>query len=333
MFEKLMHDRVLHRALALALATGAPLGAQVVQVRATVSEALPHYQPAVLIKGRLEIPCTDALADLGEEWNRGFRKFHREASLVFPPRLSTEAVKALQAGSAPLVIVAREMTAEESKAFQDRYGYLPMRIPVCLDATIVFVNKANPIEAISMEQLDAIYSKSRLGGAPAPAWVWGDLGVKGELAQRPINAYARAEGTATRAAFAGAVLLKGEYRPGIIDKEDSTALAEAVSTDAAGIAFGPMASWFATNKVLPVIPFKGTEARYPTQEMVTRSLYPMPGLFCAYLNRPPGAPVPPAVNETLHFLLAQEGQNEVADVGLLPGPVEFMASALKRLDR
>jgi hypothetical protein len=39
------------------------------------------------------------------------------------------------------------------------------------------------------------------------------------------------------------------------------------------------------------------------------------------------------VNETLHFLLAQEGQNEVADVGLLPGPVEFMASALKRLDR
>ena len=208
-----------------------------------------------------------------------------------------------------------------------------MRIPVCMDATIVFVNKANPITSITMQQLDAIYSKSRLGGAAKPALVWGDLGVQGELATRTINAYARAEGTATRAAFATTALLKGEYRPGIIDREDSSALAEAVSTDAAGIGFGPMASWFATNKTLPVVPYGGTEARYPTQELVTSSKYPMPRLFYAYLNRAPGQPVPAAVNEAAHYLLSQDGQNEVADVGLLPGPVEFMTIALKRLSR
>ena len=310
-----------------------PLQAQSVQVRATVSEALPHYQPSVILNSPLQIPCTDALSDLGDEWNRAFRKYHPAGSLVFLPKLSTEAVVALQNGSAPLVILAREMLAGEMKAFEDKYGYLPMRIPVCMDATIIFVNKANPIAAISMEQLDAIYSKNRLGGAPAPAVVWGDLGVQGELAKRPINAYARAEGTATRASFATQCLLKGPYRPGIIDREDSSALAEAVSTDAAGIGFGPMASWFATNKTLPVVPYAGTEARYPTQEMVTSSKYPMPRLFYAYLNRAPGKPVPPAVNEALHYILAQEGQNEVADVGLLPGPVEFMSIALKRLSR
>ena len=163
--------------------------------------------------------------------------------------------------------------------------------------------------------------------------VWGDLGVQGELAKRPINAYARAEGTATRASFATQTLLKGEYRAGIIDREDSSALAEAVSTDVAGIGFGPMASWFATNKTLPVVPFGTTEARYPTQEMVTSSKYPMPRMFYGYLNRAPGQPVPPAVNEALHYILTQEGQNVVADVGLLPGPVEFMAIALKRLSR
>jgi len=314
-------------------AAGSSLAAQSVQVRATVSETLPHYRPDTVLKGALEIPCTDALTDLGDEWNRGFRKFHPAGSLVFLPKLSTEAVTALQAGSAPLVIIARELTAGEMKAFQDKFGYMPMRIPVCMDATIIFVNKANPITAISMEQLDAIYSKNRLGGAPAAAVVWGDLGVQGELAKRPINAYARAEGTATRASFAVQCLLKGEYRPGIIDREDSSALAEAVSTDAAGIGFGPMAAWFATNKTLPVVPYQATEARYPTQELVTTSRYPMPRLFYAYLNRAPGAPVAPPVNEALHFLLAQEGQNVVADVGLLPGPVEFMAIALKRLSR
>ena len=323
--------------LVLALVAGAPqagrLSAQSVQVRATVSPQLPRYQVAIPIKGALEIPCTDALADLGDEWNRGFRKFHPAANLVFLSKLSTEAAAALVSGKSPLVILARELTAGEMKAFQDKYGYLPMRIPVCMDATIVFVNKANPIGSISMQQLDAIYSKTRLGGAPAPALLWGDLGVQGELAKRPINAYARAEGTATRAAFGASVLLKGEFRPGIIDREDSSALAEAVSTDAAGIGFGPMASWFATNKTLPVVPYGGTEARYPTQEMVTTSRYPMPRMFYAYLNRAPGQLVAAPVNEALHFILAQEGQNEVADVGLLPGPVEFMSIALKRLSR
>jgi phosphate transport system substrate-binding protein len=323
--------------LALVLAAAAPmlcrLQAQSVQVRATVSEVLPHYQAGAALKGPLEIPCTDALTDLGDEWNRGFRKVQPAASLVFLPKLTTEAVAALQAGKAPLVITARELLAPEMKAFQDKYGYLPMRIPVCLDATIIFVNRANPITAISMEQLDAIYSRNRLGGAPAPAVVWGDLGVQGELAKRTINAYARAEGTATRASFATMALLKGEYRAGIIDREDSSALAEAVSTDVAGIGFGPMAAWFATNKTLPVVPFGGTEARYPTQEMVTNSKYPMPRMFYAYLNRAPGQPVGAAVNEALHYMLAQEGQNVVADVGLLPGPVEFMTTALKRLSR
>jgi len=204
---------------------------------------------------------------------------------------------------------------------------------VCMDATIIFVNKANAIASISMEQLDAIYSRDRRGGAPAPAVVWGDLGVQGELAKRTINAYARAEGTDTRSAFGTVCLLGGPYRAGIIDREDSSALAEAVSTDAAGIGFGPMASWFATNKTLPVVPYASTEARYPTQEMVTSSLYPMPRLFYAYLNRAPGQPVPVPVNEALHYMLAQEGQNVVADIGLLPGPVEFMTIALKRLSR
>jgi hypothetical protein len=73
--------------LVLVLAAAAPmlcrLEAQSVQVRATVSPVLPHYQPGVALKGPLEVPITDALTDLGDEWNRGFRKFHPAASLVF----------------------------------------------------------------------------------------------------------------------------------------------------------------------------------------------------------------------------------------------------------
>ena len=47
----------------------------------------------------------------------------------------------------------------------------------------------------------------------------------------------------------------------------------------------------------------------------------------------PGQPLPPPVNEVIHFILTKEGQSAVADSGLLPGPPEFISIALKRLSR
>jgi phosphate transport system substrate-binding protein len=319
--------------LLLAAGCAAALRGQTAQVRAKVSATLPHYDSDVQVKGAVEIPGTDALTDLGAEWDSGFRQHHPEGRITFLPSLTTDAVKSMVEGKANLIVTARELTADETKAFQAKFGYLPMRIPVCLDAIIVFVHKSNPLSAISMEQLDAIYSKSRLGGGKEAIKTWGDLGVRGDLAKRPINAYSRAEGTATRQAFAAMALLKGEYRPGIIDRPDSASLAEAVLTDVAGIAFGPMASWYAANRVLAVEPYQGSDARPPSQDAVTSSKYPMPRLYYAYLNRAPGKPLDPAISEVLHYILSQEGQNAVADAGLLPGPVEFITIALKRLGR
>lgn len=332
-----MGNRVQQITISMLLAAGLPfaggLNAQIPRARAKVSDTLPHYQPKVAVKGPLEIPITDSLADLGDEWARGFRKHHPEGKLIFLPKLSTDALKPFLGGTSSLVILSRELTQAELQGFQGRFSYLPIRIPVCLDANVVFVNKDNPLTAITMEQLDAIYSKARHGGASAPARVWGDLGVKGELAKQTINAYSRAEGTAVRSSIAQLVLLNGEFRPGIIDAQDPSSLAERVSMDSAGIAIGPLASWYSLNKILAVTPYHGTEPRYPTQDMVTTSKYPMPRLYYAYLNRAPGKPVDPVLGETVNYLLSQEGQGLAAEVGLLPGPPEFISMALKRLGR
>jgi len=309
------------------------LQAQTAQPRAKVPAAIPSYQPQVQVKGPIDLIGTDALSDLGDEWSASFRKIHPEANLIFRPRLTKDAVKAFVDGTSLLILTAREFSSEEGKAFQAKFGYMPMRIPICLDANIVFVNKNNPIASISMEQLDAIYSKTRLGGSKTPALVWGDLGLKGEWAKLPIQAYTRAAGTATRSNIGEKVLLNGEFRQGILERDDGSALAEAIMTDQSGIAIGTMSSWYFANKVLPVIPYHGEDARFPNQENVTTSKYPMPRLYYAYLNRTPGAPLPAPVNELIHFILTREGQNAVADSGLLPGPPEFITIALKRLSR
>jgi phosphate transport system substrate-binding protein len=328
--------RIKSFALLLCLVAGATgfghLEAQTAVVRATVSETIPHYRPEQAILRGLEVPITDAITDVGEEWTRGYRRLQPKAGLVFLPKLSVDEVKMLEEGSTSLILVGREMTADELKSFQTKYGYSPLRIPVAMDALIVFVNRANPITAISMAQLDAVYSRERRAGAPAPALVWGDLGVKGELANRTINAYARPEGTTMRTAFANQALLGGTFRPGIIDRLDNESLAQSITTDAAGIAFSSLSAWFATNKTLPVVPPQATDARYPTQEMVTSSKYPMQSLLYLYLNHAPGKPVDPAVYEALHYMLSQEGQSVVADVGLLPAPPEFVLAALRHLE-
>jgi phosphate transport system substrate-binding protein len=315
------------------LANSSRIEAQTAQMRAKVSPVIPKYQPTTQVNEPIDLIGTDALSDLGDEWTTVFRRFQPDAKLIYRPSLTTAAVKALMSGTSLLVLTARELTSEEEKAFQAKYGYMPMRIPVCLDANIVFVNKNNPLKSITMEQLDAIYSKNRLAGAKAPAAVWGDLGLRGEWAKRPIQAYTRAPGTATRANIAETVLLKGEYRPGILDRGDASALAEAIMIDEAGIAISTMASWYYANKVLPVVPLHGEDARFPNQENVTSSRYPMPRLFYAYLNRAPGKPLPAPIDELIHFLLSNEGQNAVADSALFPGPPEFIMIALKRLNR
>ena len=319
--------------LALGISCAGWLQAQTAQARAKVPASIPSYQPLISVKGSIDLIGTDALSELGEEWSSVFRKIHPEANLIFRPSLTKDAVKAFFDGTSLLILTARELTPEEVAAFQTKYGYMPMRIPVCMDANIVFVNKNNPITSISMEQLDAIFSSTRLGGAKSSAVVWGDLGLKGEWAKLPIHAYTRGPGTATNASVKEKVLLNGTYQQGILSRNDASSLAEVVMTDQAAIAISTMASWYYANKILPVVPFQGTDARFPNQENVTTSRYPMPRLYYAYLNRTPGSPLPGPVNEVIHFLLTKEGQNAAADSGLLPGPPEFITIALKRLSR
>ncbi len=324
---------VLSFALLAAMSGLGRLQAQTAQVRAKVPTVIPVYEPKVQVKGRLDLIGTDALSDLGDEWSSGFRKFHPGSNLIYRPKLEGDAIKDLVNGGTLLIITGRLMSAEETSAFQTKFQYMPMRIPVCLDANIVFVNKDNPITSITMEQLDAIFSKTRLSGAKAEIVTWGDLGLKGEWTKMPIQPYTRQQGSAARASVAERIMLNGEFNHRVLDRADDSALAEVITTDQTGIAVGTMASWYFANKVLPVVPLHGDDARFPNQEFITTSHYPMPRLYYVYLNRTPGDPLPPPVNEVIHYLLSLEGQNAVADSGLLPGPPEFLQIALTRLTR
>lgn len=311
-----------------------PMLAQgVIQTRATVSPSIPRYTATVRVAEEVNIMGSDSLADSASAWDAGFRSSHPQSRVNFNSQLSSVAIKELIQGTTPLIISARDLNQEEMAAFQAKFGYAPTRIPLCLDAIIVFVNKSNPVNELSLDQLDAIYSSTRLSGTKASGELWGDFVTKNEWRKRAINPYAREDGAAIRSFFQSSVLRKGgKFKDNVQPRLDGMAMAEAVVTDPEGIGFHSMQSWYASVKVISIAPQDGQKAEPPSQEAVYAGKYPLVRSFYVFANKAPGKPMAPAYQEFARFLLSNEGQNAIADTGFIPAPPDFVLTGLKRLN-
>jgi phosphate transport system substrate-binding protein len=289
------------------------------------------YAPRTQVSTEVVAVGSDPLALLFDGWIAGFRKFHPTATVKFTPSTTPPAVKAFIAGEASLALLARELTPEEAKAFETKYGYPALRIPLCIDATIVFVNRSNPLKKITMAELDAAFGTKRLGGAPKDIETWGDLGLRGEWSKRPVTPYSRQKNTAICQLFREQVLLKGECKPTIVERPDAASVAEAALTDPSALAYAPIVAWYGANKVIPVVPYHGEEPIPPTQEAVTAGKYPMTRLNYLYLNRAPGKVLAEGPREFAAYLLSKQGQTDVAEAGLFPASPELVQMGLKRI--
>ncbi|MDB6165942.1 MAG: phosphate transporter periplasmic phosphate-binding protein, partial [Lacunisphaera sp.] len=175
---------------------------------------LPPYQPQEKISGTIKIYGLNYLTDgnLGKFWAEGFRKFHPDAKLEFFTPTALVAIPGLYFGLADIG-ASRHITFDDTLAFQRIFGYFPTEItmvtgsfnvPGWAPTVGIFVHKRNPLAQISFPQLDGVFGAERLGGFDGTAWnttvargpeknirTWGQLGLKGEWADRPINVYGR----------------------------------------------------------------------------------------------------------------------------------------------
>lgn len=311
-----------------------PAAAQgVVQTRAVVSQVIPKYIPAQDIREEISITGSDSLNDTAMEWGIGFQSFHGQSRVSYTAQLSSTAIQGFLQGALPMVLSDRDMTPQEQAAFQAKNGYMPMRLPLCLDAVIVFVNKGNPINEISLNQLDAIYSHPRPEGTKPAGITWGEIGTQGDWRARNISPYCREEGSTLRSWFQGKVLTKGgSYRSSVQNRMDALGLAEGVVTDPTAIAFSSMDAWYSSVKVIPVAPQEGQKAEPPSQEAIYAGRYPLARSFYLLLNKAPGRPMKPAYQEFAKYLLSSDGQNVIADTGFIPAPPDFVTMGLKRLN-
>ena len=175
----------------LALAT-APAGAQV-----TVDKNLPEYKAVQGISGSLKSVGSDTLNNLMTFWAEGFKKHYPNVTIEIEGKGSSTAPPALISGQATFGPMSRPMKGEEIGSFEKQYGYKPTALSAAIDMLAVYVNKDNPIEGLTFQQVDAIFSKSRKQGGTAEITTWGS-----EICSRGLSLFTKRArpSTATRTA-------------------------------------------------------------------------------------------------------------------------------------
>jgi phosphate transport system substrate-binding protein len=311
--------------LSMVGATAAMLLAAGVQAEAVKVDAdIPDYKKTTGISGTLNSIGSDTLNNLMTLWAEGFQKRYPSVRIQIEGKGSSTAPPALIAGTAQLGPMSRPMKSSELDQFEKRFGYKPTQVRVAVDALAVYINKDNPVDELTLQQVDAIFSKTRRGGAAADVSTWGALGVNGSWAKRPISIYGRNSASGTYAYFKKHALFKGDYKDTVKEQPGSASVVQGVTEDVYAIGYSGIG--YKTSGVKAIaLAAKDGEPFYPADsESVFSGKYPLARYLYVYINKAPNRPIDPLTQEFLRFVLSQEGQQVVVKDGYLPLPSKIV---------
>ncbi len=293
-----------------------------------VDPNLPTYKQVSGISGNLKSVGSDTLNNLMTLWSEGYRGMYPGVKISIEGKGSSTAPPALIEGTAQLGPMSRAMKGSEIEAFEKKFGYKPGRVGAAVDALAVFVHKDNPIKCLTMKQIDAIFSKGRKGGAPKDIKTWGDLGLTGEWANKPISLYGRNSASGTYGYFKEVALFKGDYKDSVKEQPGSSTVVQAVVSDKYGIGYSGIGYRTADVKIVPLAKEEG-KCFDATAENAYSGKYPLARLLYIYFNVKPGEKMNPLMGEFINFVFSKAGQQVVIKDGFFPVSKELADAELK----
>lgn len=291
--------------------------------------ALPAYT-APPVSGEVASIGSDSMDPLIQLWADDFKALNPGVAFRIVSKGSATAPRALVAGESLMGQMSRPMNEAELASFTAKFGYAPTQLAVAADALAIYVNAGNPIPSLRLDEVDAIFGRERKAGYPKDLRSWGELGLGGGWQVRAIQPYGRDENSGTRAFFKEHVLLKGEYRPEVKPIADQFATVEAVASDPAGIAYGPIQHKVQGVRAVPLL--ERGQAVLPSTANILSGRYPLKRFLYIYVNKAPGKPLPEAVHGFLAYALSRNGQASVATFGAIPLRSDLVRDGLAKLD-
>ena len=295
-----------------------------------VDSAIAGYAKVGGISGNLSSVGSDTLNNVMTLWAENFKKEYPNVRIQIEGKGSSTAPPALISGTAQLGPMSREMKPTELDEFEKKFGYPPTKVRVAIDALAVYVNKDNPLEQLTLQQVDAVFSKTRSCGGTADLGTWGALGLSGAWAQKPISLYGRNSASGTYGFFKEHALCNGDFRDTVKEQPGSASVVQGVSEDMYGIGYSGIG--YRTSGVKPVaVSAKGDAYFGVSPEEVLSGKYPISRYLYVYYNAAPGKPLDPLVREFLRFVESKEGQEIVVKDGYMPVPAKVVGEELAKL--
>jgi phosphate transport system substrate-binding protein len=329
---------------------------------------LPSYKPEQQVSGTIREWGSNYFADsnLNTYWETAFHTYQPNVHFDVHMRTALEAAPALATGVADLA-ACRLFTFSDEELYERAFNHEPLRIliatgsfdvPGWSPALAVVTNKDNPIQHLTMQQLDGIFGAARTGGYQGTTWhpeaarpasenirTWGQLGLTGKWKDAPIHVYGLNLEYGMARDFQAMVFHGGdkwseslqEYAnyagPDGTLKIAAEQLMLDLAKDPLGIGYSGAMFLNPGTKMLAIADKPGGPFVPLTIETVQNRTYPMLLEVYFYLDRVPGKPVDPKLKEFLRFVLSREGQEAIAKDGkYLPLTKEAVEEQLKKLE-
>ena len=283
-----------------------------------VDPNLPDYMPVGGVAGNVKSVGSDTMNNLMTLWSEKFIEMYPNVPVEIEGKGSSTAPPALIAGAANFGPMSRRMKSKEEDAFEERFGYKPTFLRTAIDMLVVYVHKDNPIarKGLSLPQLDAIFSKTRKSGYPREITTWGQLGLTGTWANKPISLYGRNSASGIYGYFKKHALFKGDYKDSVKEQPGSASVVQGVAGDRYAIGYSGIG--YKTADVA-VVPLARDNKAMPVPAVPEKvSDYPLARYLYLNVNYRPGTSLDPLRREFLKLVFSRQGQEVVMKDGFLP---------------
>lgn len=257
--------------------------------------------PAAASAGSITVKGSDTMVLLGQRWAEEYMAKHPSTTIQVTGGGSGTGISALINGTTDICQASREMKADEKNTLKEKYQTTGVEIPVARDGLSVYVNSANPIKTLTMEQLRLVFTGKITN--------WKELGGK----DAKIIVYSRENSSGTYVFFKEHVLKNADYTPRAQSMPGTAAVVNAVAKDKNAIGYGGAAY----AKGIIVVPIKKDESSpgvTPDLSHVQDGSYPLSRPLFFYLRDKPAGDIKAFVD----WVLSKDGQDIVTKVGYFP---------------
>lgn len=296
-----------------------------------------QYQPAQGISGRVTIVGSDTMQPLMAKLAAAFRSLQPNTKFGVEGHGSSEAIREFMLGlsfqrrgdkaggrgtegasSTGLLASSRPLTDQERKGFVSHHGYEPIGIPVAMDAVAIYVHNDNPIERLTLEQVDGMFSSSLKRSKGGRLATWGQVGLKDQWSQQPIHLYGRNRKSGTRDFFKHVALLDGELHDDVQEQPGSALEILAIAQDPLAVGYAGVGFHSSMVRIVPLASEAEGAAILPSAESVSNSQYPLARPLYLYVNKNQKEKLDPVLWEFLKFVNSRQGQETVARANFYP---------------